>query len=174
MASTIDAFLTGSIGGSDGIQGKWIQSLGLNPEKTIVLTHHNGFSFNCSSVSPLWAEINGALKGDPYAWYWGHIHNGIVYDSPVTITPDGSSKWMTKTYSRCLGHAALPYGLSSELDSEFIAWNATNPQEPKSSLLSNGYAVLTLTKNSAYDIIGITENFYDLTTNTAVWTKQIY
>lgn len=174
MASSIDAFMTGSIGGADGAQGQWIKSLGLTPENTIVLTHHNGFAFDCSSVSSLWGEINGALNGDPYAWYWGHVHNGIVYDAPITIpsTPDQTGL-STNTFSRCLGHGALPYGPSSELDGKPIAWRATN-LSGSSLQLANGYAVLTLTTNAANQLTGITESFYDISTNSAVWTKQIY
>ena len=174
MASSIDAFMTGSIGGPDGTQGQWIKSLGLKPENTIVLTHHNGFAFDCSSASPLWGEIKGALNGDPYAWYWGHVHNGIVYDAPITIPSTPAQPGLTtNTFSRCLGHAALPYGPSSELDDKPIAWHVTN-LSGSSPQLANGYAVLTLTTNDAGQLTGITESFYDLSTNVATWTKNIY
>ena len=36
------AFMTGSLGDLDGTQAKWIKGLHLNPDKTIVFTHHNG------------------------------------------------------------------------------------------------------------------------------------
>src|SRR5207344_3584176 len=107
------------IGGATGTQGKWISGLKLNPANTIVLTHHNGFAPDCSSVvTAFWNDMRTVLGGDPYAWYWGHVHNGIVYDAPVTI---GTFK--TNTLARCLGHAALPYGFSSELSgNKQIAW----------------------------------------------------
>lgn len=174
MSSSVDAFMTGSIGGRNGTQGQWIQSLGLNPATTIVLTHHNGFAPDCSSASPLWAEIHGALRGDPYAWYWGHVHNGIVYNSPVTIPSIPTQPgFTTNTFTRCLGHAALPYG-PAVLNDKTVAWCAGSSQPPPSKQLFNGFALLTLTVNSSNQLTGITESFYDLSMNKAVWTKKIF
>jgi hypothetical protein len=168
MAKIDDAFMTGSIGGYAGFQGKWIQSLKLNPAKTIVFTHHNGFADDCTSVSPLWAEITGSLKGDPYAWYWGHVHNGIVYNQPLSIP--GLN---TKTFARCLGHAALPYGPASSLNGKPIAYKASNLQPSPSKQLYNGFAMITL--QSANNVLtSITENFYDLSKALQpVWAKRI-
>lgn len=172
MSSCIDAFMTGSIGGRSGTQGKWIRSLGLNPAKTIVLTHHNGFAPDCSEGSTLWPEINDALHGDPYAWYWGHVHNGIVYNAPISIPASPKLPgFTTNTLTRCLGHAALPYGAAS-IDSKFVAWCESKVQ-PDSKQLYNGFAVLTLTVDGTNQVVGITENFYDLSTNKPVWTKKI-
>lgn len=173
MSSCIDAFMTGSIGGSAGTQGQWIQSMGLNPATTIVLTHHNGFAPDCSSASPLWAEIRSALKGDPFAWYWGHVHNGIVYNAPITIPSIPKQPGLTtNTLTRCLGHAALPYGIAA-LNKNTVAWNETNAQPAPSKELYNGFAVLTLTTDGARQLNGITESFYDLSTNKPVWTKKL-
>ncbi|MBO9563358.1 MAG: metallophosphoesterase [Niastella sp.] len=174
MSSCIDAFMTGSIGGSAGTQGQWIQSLGLDPAKTIVLTHHNGFAPDCSAASPLWAEIRGALKGDPFAWYWGHVHNGIVYNAPITIPSIPKQPGLTtNTLTRCLGHAALPYGLAT-LNQQLVAWNETNAQPAPSKELYNGFAILTLSVNSQNQVSGITENWYDLSpAKQPVWTKKL-
>lgn len=180
MSSVTSALMTGSIGGASGTQGKWIQSLKLTPATTIVLTHHNGFADDTTSGSPLWAEINGALGGDPYAWYWGHVHNGIVYNSPISIplTPGSILQPSvpainTNTYARCLGHAALPYGLGTSLAGKAgIAWNANTPQPAPSKQLYNGFAMLTLSNASGQ--LTITENFYDLGGTAPTWTKQIY
>lgn len=175
MASVTDAFMTGSIGGVAGFQGKWIQSLKLNPAKTIVLTHHNGFADDCTSASPLWAEINGALKGDPYAWYWGHVHNAIVYNSPIKIPAVPNQPGLnTKTFARCLGHAALPYGPASSLNGKPIAYKAGNLKPPPSKEFYNGFAVITLEATNSL-LTGITENFYDLSNvKQPVWTKKIF
>lgn len=174
MASSTDAFMTGSIGGRNGTQGQWIQRLNLNPANTIVLTHHNGFEPDCSALSPLWAEIHGALRGDPFAWYWGHVHNGIVYNSPITIPAVPNQPGLTtKTFTRCLGHSALPYGRASSLNGKPVAWCAGDAQPAPSKELFNGFAMLTLTVNSANQLNGITERFYDLSTSKAVWTKKI-
>jgi hypothetical protein len=175
LASPFDAFMTGSIGGPDGVQGQWIKGLQLKPENTIVLTHHNGFAFDASEGSTFWGEINGALNGDPYAWYWGHVHNGIAYDRPITIPPTSTEPGLTtNTFARCLGHAALPYGPSTDLASAPVAWYATNLQPSPSKQLYNGYAILTLTTNSENQLTGISESFYDLSQEGAVWTNTIY
>lgn len=175
MGSTTDAFMTGSIGGAGGTQGKWISGLKPDPKKTIVLTHHNGFEFDCTAVSPLWGEINGALSGDPYAWYWGHAHNGIAYKAPITIPPNGKLPGLTtNTFTRCLGHAALPYGPASALNGKPTVWVASNLQPPPSNQLYNGFAVLTFTVNNANQLTGISESFYDLSKTAAVWTNKLY
>lgn len=178
MSPLTSALMTGSIGGVYGTQGQWIQGLVKNntisPDNTIVFTHHNGFADDTTSASPLWAEINGALGADPYAWYWGHVHNGIVYNAPITIpSVPGQPGLTTNTWARCLGHAALPYGLSGNLSGKAgIAWNANTPQPAPSKQLYNGFAILTLSTASGSMVI--TENFYDLGGPNPTWTKQIY
>lgn len=178
MSSLTSAFMTGSIGGVYGTQGQWIQGLVNNntitPDTTIVFSHHNGFADDTTSASPLWGEIRGSLGADPYAWYWGHVHNGIVYNSPINIpSVPGQQGITTNTWARCLGHAALPYGLSSNLSGKpGIAWNANTPQPAPSKQLYNGFAVLTLSTASGSMVI--TENFYDLGGPNPTWTQQIY
>ncbi|WP_242205377.1 metallophosphoesterase family protein [Aestuariivivens insulae] len=157
-----DAFMTGSLGDANGTQVNWIKSLKLNPNKTIVLTHHNGFADDTTSGSPLWAELRNALGGDPFAWYWGHVHNGIVYKMPITIP--SSSKvpgFTTRTYARCLGHAALPYGVASNLVGKPIDYKADNVK-PNSNELYNGFAVISLSTNSNGIMENISEGFYDV------------
>lgn len=176
MGTSADAFMNGSIGGATGTQGQWISSLGLDPATTIVLTHHTGFEYDCSAPLSLWQEINGALKGDPYAWYWGHVHNGIAYDSPITIPPGNSQAGITtNTYTRCLGHASLPYGNSPALDNKPITWRATNLQSPSSNELANGFATLTLTQDDSGNLTSIVESYYDLSSEAQpAYTKRIF
>jgi hypothetical protein len=176
MGTSADAFMNGSIGGATGTQGKWISGLGLVPLTTIVLTHHNGFDYDCSGPLTLWQEINGAMEGDPYAWYWGHVHNGIAYDSPITIPAgNGQSGFTTNTFARCLGHASLPYGNSPALDGKPIAWRATNTQSASSTQLANGFATLTLTKDDSGNLSSIIESYYDLSSGAQpAYTKRIF
>lgn len=174
MGKVTDAFMTGSLGEPSGFQSQWIQGLGLDPKKTIVLSHHNGFADDCSTVSPLWKEVESALKGDPFAWYWGHVHNGIVYADQVTI-PETNGTFTTTTFARCLGHAALPYGLASSLtNNKNIAWNANSPMPTPSKQLYNGFAVITLTTDNNGQLNGITEKFYDVSAcKQPVWEKRL-
>jgi len=170
MGTSLDAFMSGSLGDSNSTQSLWIQKLNLNAQKTIVLTHHNGLATDCSSVQSLWYQVQGALKADPYAWYWGHVHNGIVYKSPIAIP---QSAFKTSTYCRCLGHAALPYGPAS-LPTAYIDWVANSKQPAPSKQLYNGFAILTVSLDNANQVARINESFYDLSTSNAVWTKDIY
>ncbi|MEZ4875882.1 MAG: metallophosphoesterase [Flavobacteriaceae bacterium] len=176
-SSSFSAFMTGSIGEKGGFQTQWLQSLQLDPKKTIVFTHHNGFEDDTTSASPLWAEIHYALKGDPFAWYWGHVHNGIVYTQPITIPNTKMVPgFTTATYARCLGHAALPYGLATSLEQppakNNITYKADSPQPFPSKQLYNGFAVLTLTTSHG-KVSGISEAFYDPSSNTAKYTKRL-
>ena len=116
-ASVTNAFMLGALdSGSDApVQTTWIKDLKLKPENTIVLTHHTGFAFDCSSVYSLWGEVNNALGADPFAWYWGHVHSGIVYSDQVRIPVSKyqATPFSTNTLARCLGHSGLPYGYAS-------------------------------------------------------------
>ncbi len=169
-----DAFMSGSIGPSDGTQSNFIRSLKLNPKKTIIFTHHNGFNYDCSGSTALWGQIRSALGADPFAWYWGHVHNGIVYKSPITIpNTKPFPGFTTNAYCRCLGHAAIPYGPASALNGKPLDWRATNPLPGKPKQLANGFAILSfeITNNQ---VSMIRESFYDISGwPQPAWTKRI-
>ena len=143
-------------------QMDWIASLDLEPSKVIVLTHHNALDVACdpaqqSSYTPFWTQLRTALGGDPAAWYWGHIHNGIVYASPLTV----GTSFVTNTRCRCLGHGALPYGLAAALaDTPQIAWHATTPAGIGAELL-NGFVTLCFDLDANGNVAAITEAFHD-------------
>jgi Calcineurin-like phosphoesterase len=159
--TSMDAFMNGDIGDSNGAQALWIKSLNLAASKTIVLTHHTGFAYDASSVSTLWQQVNSALGGnDPYAWYWGHAHNGIMYSNPVVIPVNEYFNFTTNTYARCSGHGALPYGVSSKLQNNSnVLWQAGS-LKPNSNESYNGFVVLSLQLQNN-ELVSITENFYD-------------
>ena len=58
-------------------------------KKLMLLTHHNGIKVsknNPTINTNLWNQVLGALGNKlPDAWYWGHVHNGIVYDQDLSI-----------------------------------------------------------------------------------------
>jgi calcineurin-like phosphoesterase family protein len=169
--TSLDAFMTGYLGSA---QIAWIQSLKLDPEKTIVLTHHTGFAYDCSSVFSLWSQVNTALGGkDPYAWYWGHAHNGIVYNNPVTIPVPGQPDFKTVTYARCAGHGALPYGVASTLPGNSnVLWQANSPIA-SSKQIYNGFVLLTL-QSSNNQVTAISEGFFDPSSGQPKWSSQIF
>lgn len=166
----------GYLDGDIPVQTPWIISLGVNPAQTIVLTHHTGFAYDCSRMYSLWNEVQAALGNDPFAWYWGHVHNGIVYDAPVKIPASATqpTPFTTNTYARCLGHGALPYGYASAIaGNPNIFWQEGNDQSV--GVLPNGFVLLTLTADSHTGLIKtITEEFYNLGTADPVFSKTIY
>lgn len=170
-----DAFMTGNLGDPAGAQVAWIKSLQLNPAKTIVLTHHTGFAYDCSSVMDLWSQVNAALGGkDPYAWYWGHAHNGIVYANPVSIPVSGQPGFTTSTYARCAGHGALPYGVASALlNNKNVLWQASSPMPPPSKQIYNGFVLLNFVMANN-QVTRISEGFFDPGSNSPKWRSNIY
>ena len=157
-------FMDGSItkGDPNQTQPKWVKGLGLTPSKTIVMTHHNGLSFDGTSETGIWAEINQALGGDPAAWYWGHVHDGIAYKSP-TVTG-------RNTIARCVGHGAFPYAKAWGMDAPSPNWyeyyaHTPNPAEPPR--VYNGFMMMTI--NSAGQI---TEEWYEQKNPNPVFTKS--
>ena len=79
----------------------FIRSFNLVGKKVMVITHHNGLSVDGLKPTGLWSDLYKALgKRNPDYWYWGHVHNGVIYQQSATGT----------TLARCIGHAALPFG----------------------------------------------------------------
>lgn len=171
QSSVTNAFMDGSIGLPTDTQTVYLQQQIKDPSRTILFTHHTGFAADCSEVYPLWNEIRTALNGDPYAWYWGHVHNGIVYNRTVQI-PVAAPTFRTNTYARCLGHAALPYGFAQNLVNKQITWMERN-QKPNSSELYNGWALLTFVINNN-SVRLINEAFYDLSQANPVYSQTIF
>lgn len=162
---TTPMFMYGGIGGSSNTtQADWIKTLKLDPAQTIVLTHHNGLNYDGTSdaaTANLWSEINTALGGDPAAWYWGHVHNGVVYKTP-TVT--GS-----QTLARCVGHGAFPFGNAWGMDVPnpvLYDYYAHTAYPPPSPLVYNGFALLTICSDG-----NVTEEFFEQGNNTAPYTN---
>ena len=158
-------FMDGSItkGDPNRTQPNWVSKLGLTPSKTIVMTHHNGLSYDGTVQGALWTEINQALGGDPGAWYWGHVHNGIAYTSPTV----GNSN----TVARCVGHGAFPFANAWGMDEakpiryEYYAHTPnSNPKETPRVL--NGFMMMTISSTGQ-----ITEEWYEQGNPVSVFTK---
>jgi hypothetical protein len=164
------------------VQADWIKGLGVDPAKVIVMTHHNGFDPNCESApqksyAPFWTQVRNSLGADPYAWFWGHVHNGIVYSSPVTIPAYGtqSSNFSTNTYCRCIGHGALPYGVATSLNSSSIQWQAADqPGGMNGKLLYNGFATLTFSIGTDGNCEQIVENYYNTSGSSTPYTNTLF
>lgn len=131
-------------------------------KKLLILTHHNPIIEPGGQTNSLWTDVtgSGALNSNPDYWYWGHVHNGIVY----AITPVTGN-----TACRCLGHAAIPYGNATWFENNpnvsFFTNAVPNPCTGNPVQAMNGFAVLSLTPTG-----GITETWY-YQDGTVAWTS---
>lgn len=132
-------------------------------KKIILLTHHNPIDTLGSNKNKLWADVTSknALDGAPYMWYWGHLHNGMVYSKNATT---GS-----ETLARCLGNASIPIGVGHWLNNQNIDFFTKTPLNDgtvnNSLRVKNGFALLTITQT------GIVETWYDQSGDQC-WPKQ--
>lgn len=160
--NSTEVYMDGAI--TDAAQLSLLQSLqgwSAQGKKLLILTHHNPVIEPGGETNSLWTDVTGpnGLNATPDMWYWGHIHNGIVYaNSAVT----GS------TACRCLGHAAIPYGNATWFENntniDFYTNKTPNPSTGNPVQAMNGFAILTL-----YPDGGISETWYYQDGSTA-WT----
>jgi hypothetical protein len=153
--------MTGSLGGARSLQARWIRSVVQDPASCIVLTHHAPITYDAASLCTyensgqtygLWPELTAALGQGPAAWYYGHLHNGVIYKPGLRVT--GSSP----TRFRCLGNGSLPYGSASGLignDQIACFYQTPNPLDPSGIRIRNGFVLLSLSADGHID-----ETFY--------------
>ncbi|MFO7565949.1 MAG: metallophosphoesterase [Enhygromyxa sp.] len=95
-----DIYLKGNLG-SDNPQTRWLAGLReqIGARKLIVMSHHEPVDFAGSTTTTVFDQLTQLLQRTPDYWYWGHLHNAIVYrDLPGAFT------------GRCIGHGSIPYG----------------------------------------------------------------
>jgi hypothetical protein len=164
-------FMNGAL--TDDNQINFIKSLNTTGKKVIVITHHNPTNVEGTVTAPLplWDQLVSALGRPPDFWYWGHVHNGIVYS-------DQSFPGQNGVKARCAGHGAIPFGIAYGLQNadgttipsvEYFAhellssaYEKTDTQQANRVLC--GFAMLTLGPDS------INEQFIDQT-GTVRWSK---
>lgn len=168
----MDGSIQATTGSGATAQPQFLQGLvkgGLSPQNAIVLTHHNPISTDGSKQvvdlfgTNLMAQVKAGLGDIPRAWYWGHVHNGIVYPNP-TATGDNF-------YGRCAGHGALPFGNAWELAAapakQVQAYaNTLRPSPNPANLMMNGFVLLTITQTGQ-----VTETFYQQDGSQAPWVQ---
>ena len=168
-ASQTSLYMKGDIGTE---QTAWIQDIaskgGFTDKKIMVMTHHNAFEYQGATppgkLLPLWEQVTTAIGRAPNIWYWGHIHNAIVY-KPYTENGQLSQ-------ARCLGHSAIPFGKASGLlrsdgrNIDSIEYFAHTPDPNGGKRVLNGYATLELNKDG-----GITEKIFESGNSRPVWMK---
>jgi hypothetical protein len=149
---------------TDDDQINFIRGFDTANKKVIVLTHHNGTNIEGTAPHGLWDEVTSALGRTPDYWYWGHVHNGIVYSAQSFPAENGAK-------ARCAGHAAIPFGVGYGLMDdtgankrsieyfahELLSSEYSNTDAQQANRVLNGFAMLTLKTDS------ITEEFIDQT-----------
>ena len=98
-------FMNGAL--TDDNQINFIKSLNTTGKKVIVITHHNPTNVQGTSTAqlPLWNQLTTALGRPPDFWYWGHVHNAVVYSDQSFPAQNGVK-------ARCVGHGAIPFGVA--------------------------------------------------------------
>ncbi len=144
--ATGDMYMDGSIMDpqTGGPQVKWLMDIlpQAGKRKIIILTHHQPIELDGNRVTNLFGELNTLLmvnKLKPAFWYYGHEHNAAVYN-------ENSAMYYP---ARCIGHAAIPYGVASDLTNALgttVSWaesqSANDAAYPQRIL--NGYLSMKL------------------------------
>jgi len=161
---TSDLFMNGAL--TDDNQINFIKSLNTTGKTVIVMTHHNPTNVDGTGTIglPLWNQVISALGKPPEFWYWGHVHNAMVYS-------DNSFPAQNGVKARCAGHAAIPFGLAYGLQNpdgsnkpsveyyahELLSSVYENTDAQQANRVLNGFAMLTLGPDS------VSEEFIDQT-----------
>lgn len=155
-------FMKGAL--TDENQINFIRGLDTANKKVILLTHHNPTNIEGTAPLSLWTDVTSALGKTPDFWYWGHIHNAIVYSAKSFAAQNGVN-------ARCVGHGAIPFGVGYGLmdqngvnkDSieyfahELLSSAYPNTDAAQANRVLNGFALLTLASDH------IKEEFIDQT-----------
>jgi Calcineurin-like phosphoesterase len=164
-------FMNGALTDTDQIN--FIRSLDTDGKTVIVLTHHNPTNIEGTATGQLtlWNDMTLALGRLPDYWYWGHIHNAIVYSDQSFPAQNGVK-------ARCAGHGAIPFGIGYGLQNadgtnkpsieyfanELLSSAYPNTDARQANRVLNGFAMLTVSADS------IKEEFIDQT-GVVRWTK---
>lgn len=146
---TSSMFMTGVITDSD--QLVFLKQAGMQGKKICILTHHNPLDTIGQNKLPLWNQVVNALGKEPDYWYWGHVHNGMVYSAQSA----GAN-----VKCRCLGNAAIPIGNSEWLQSNpssvsfYTNKPLANTTIQQRLRVLNGFAMLQFTADD------VKENWY--------------
>lgn len=174
-------YMEGAIGTqANDSQMQWIAQFRRHKGPIMIMTHHDACDLTGSNLTPLYNQVRSALQRAPTLWYWGHVHNAIVYKHLYDMS--GSPVIQTPTKGRCCGHGAVPFGTgwalekSQQQDISNILYFAHTPDnalpntggpKPKNPRVKNGYALVTLHKDG-----GFSEGFYETGNVGAVWGRR--
>lgn len=166
-AAVTSLYMDGVLGDQ---QAAWIKQFGESiggfaGKKVLVMTHHQAQDIKGEKLTKLNSEVCAAIGRAPDVWYWGHLHNGIVYSN-------GSVAGKQNTAGRCVGHSAIPYGVASELRASSgkpiasVDYFSATPSPEGGNRVLNGFATIELRPDG-----GMTESFYDQGRTDPAWTQ---
>lgn len=161
---TSDLFMNGAL--TDDNQINFIKGLNTANKTVIVMTHHNPTNVEGTGTAQLtlWNQVISALGRAPEYWYWGHVHNAVIYSDQSFPAQNGVK-------ARCNGHGAIPFGVGYGLQNadgtnkpsveyfahELMSTAYENTDVQQANRVLNGFAMLTLGPDS------IKEEFIDQT-----------
>lgn len=150
-----DLFMNGAL--TDQNQINFIKGLDTANKKVIMLTHHNPTNIEGTGTAQLtlWNDVISALGRSPDIWYWGHVHNAMVYSEQSFPAQNGVK-------ARCAGHGAIPFGVAYGLQNpdgtnkpsieyyahELLSSVYDNTDAQQSKRVLNGFAMLNLGPDS--------------------------
>ena len=165
-----DLFMNGAL--TDDNQINFIKGLNTANKTVIVITHHNPTNIEGTGTAQLtlWNDVISALGRAPEYWYWGHVHNAMVYSDQSFPAQNGVK-------ARCVGHGAIPFGIGYGLQNadgtnkpsveyfahELMSSVYENIEAQQANRVLNGFAMLTIGPDS------IKEEFIDQT-GTVRWS----
>ncbi|MFL0355726.1 metallophosphoesterase [Erythrobacter sp. GH1-10] len=137
-----------------------------HPGPIMVMTHHNPWDTITRKVNRLFLQVETALKRQPTLWYWGHVHNGIVYPDVV----DGP-----ETLGRCCGHGAVPFGnawgIAEQTKTLYYSHTHDDAFDAGNPRVYNGYALVAFQGDGS-----VIETFYEIRKpgedGVRVWSAQ--
>jgi hypothetical protein len=148
-------------------QINWLQQFRSHQGPIMVMTHHDPCDLTGSQTNLLYEQVLQALQRPPTLWYWGHVHNAIVYEHLYNAGMGPP----VPTLGRCCGHGAIPFGNGWGLEDgqgnnlPNIVYYAHTPDDalphtsgpcPANPRVKNGYALVTLHQDG-----GFSEAFYE-------------
>ncbi|MGB8192434.1 MAG: metallophosphoesterase [Chitinophagaceae bacterium] len=172
-------------GGLDAVQQSFVQNLNIPATKKVIMfTHHTALTTdgtavnNASDPNNLLLAVYTALnKRYPDFWYYGHTHNGIVYNDN-SATKNYTTAFNLHPQIRCMGHGAIPFGNGYDLYGNggtpidtvdyYAHTPMPSPNTRQTKRVLNGFALLTLSNGS------ITEDVYEVYpdgTKKVAWTN---
>lgn len=159
-----DLFMNGAL--TDSNQINFIKGLNTANKTVILMTHHNPTNVEGTGTGQLilWNNVISALGRAPDYWYWGHVHNAVVYS-------DQSFPAQNKVRARCVGHGAIPFGVGYGLQNpdgtnkpsveyfahELLSTAYEQIDVQQQNRVLNGFAIMTIGSD------GIKEELIDQT-----------